>query len=308
MLFTGGIKRCPKCKKRLESTLLICTHCGAAIVKKARFFEYMITSLIMTLVIFTALYFTFLRFPYDLNNTSMIEIIRRLCNEHWVNETIIFVGLWNVMYMILRLQEYNFQKKAFNLFKENKAIELFKKDGGLKVTNVEQVSFQLVDFLKQHKLKNFLDIIVFERIRKTIYFLKSVPNRDATLSALQYQADIDFNTVDMDFKLLKVFNWALPTFGFFGTVIGISEAISGFARFLQSAGGAELTTEAIKNSLTTVLINLAVAFDTTMMALLFLIVLLPWGSYLENAYSSLLTQIEEYCVTYVMPNIVFEEK
>lgn len=78
--------------------------------------------------------------------------------------------------------------------------------------------------------------------------------------------------LDGAYAVPRVAVWAIPLFGFIGTVVGISEAVAGFAGFLQQAE----EIEQIKQGIGGVTTGLAVAFDTTLLALaLSVLVMLP---------------------------------
>ena len=84
---------------------------------------------------------------------------------------------------------------------------------------------------------------------------------------------------DLTFTLSRTMIWAIPIFGFIGTVQGLSSAVGGFADFLS--GAAELS--AIKGAIADVTIGLGVAFDTTFLALvLVMIVQFPLTSIMRN--------------------------
>lgn len=69
---------------------------------------------------------------------------------------------------------------------------------------------------------------------------------------------------DATYTIVRTLLWAIPIFGFIGTVQGLAAAVSGFADFLS--GSAELS--AIKGAIADVTIGLGVAFDTTFLALM----------------------------------------
>ncbi|MBB4634775.1 MotA/TolQ/ExbB proton channel family protein [Longimicrobium terrae] len=74
------------------------------------------------------------------------------------------------------------------------------------------------------------------------------------------------------YSVPRVAVWAIPLFGFIGTVVGISAAVAGFSGFLQKAE----EIEQIKQGIGGVTTGLAVAFDTTLLALaLSVAVMLP---------------------------------
>lgn len=70
----------------------------------------------------------------------------------------------------------------------------------------------------------------------------------------------------------RILVWAIPLLGFIGTVFGISEAVNGFSGLLDKAGDIEQ----IKTGIGTVTTGLAIAFDTTLLALLLsILVMIP---------------------------------
>lgn len=78
--------------------------------------------------------------------------------------------------------------------------------------------------------------------------------------------------LDGAYAVPRVAVWAIPLFGFIGTVVGISAAVAGFSGFLQNAQ----EIEQIKEGIGGVTTGLAVAFDTTLLALaLSVAVMLP---------------------------------
>ena len=72
---------------------------------------------------------------------------------------------------------------------------------------------------------------------------------------LRCLADDDYSRAESDYGLTKMIIWAIPIFGFLGTVIGIAMAM------------AELAPQALEESLPKVMEGLTVAFDTTALAL-----------------------------------------
>jgi len=105
------------------------------------------------------------------------------------------------------------------------------------------------------------------------------------------QSEIDAGTINSSYALLKVFLWAIPILGFIGTVIGISGAVAGFSSSLQGAADIEV----LKASLGNVTSGLAVAFDTTLVALVMsLIISFPSNS-MQKAEEDLLSWVDAYC-------------
>ena len=134
---------------------------------------------------------------------------------------------------------------------------------------------------------------IVNRIRKALEFFYIRQNNPEVAQMLASQSEIDANKVAGGYSLVKVFLWAIPIMGFIGTVIGIGGAIEGFGAVL---GGEAGDMEAIKGPLMNVLDKLGVAFDTTLLALVFSILLSFPASSLQNAEEDLVTDVDEYCI------------
>ena len=83
------------------------------------------------------------------------------------------------------------------------------------------------------------------------------------------------------YVLVRIIIWAIPILGFLGTVIGITLAI------------AQLSPEALEDSLTAVTDGLGVAFDTTALALSLSIILMFAKFFIEQFESRLLGQVDD---------------
>src|SRR5207244_8605518 len=99
---------------------------------------------------------------------------------------------------------------------------------------------------------------------------------------LRSLADADALVHEESYSLLRFITWAIPILGFLGTVLGITGAISG------------VTPEILERSLSHVTDGLALAFDTTALAL-GLTMLLMFSSFLvERAEQSVLEAVDRY--------------
>lgn len=104
---------------------------------------------------------------------------------------------------------------------------------------------------------------------------------------------------ESSFSVPRILVWAIPLLGFIGTVIGISQAVNGFSGFLEQAGDVEQ----IKEGIGTVTSGLAVAFDTTLLAL-FLSVLVMIPLVLVERYESrLLLGIDVFINDKLLPRL-----
>lgn len=114
------------------------------------------------------------------------------------------------------------------------------------------------------------------RVQRGLSHFRSRRNVQEVVTFLQTQSDIDAHAVFSSYKLIKVCIWAIPILGFVGTVVGIYAAVGGFSATINGAG--ELDT--IKDSLGSVTTGLALAFDTTLLALLMsMVVMFPMSHF-----------------------------
>ena len=95
----------------------------------------------------------------------------------------------------------------------------------------------------------------------------------------------------------RILVWAIPLLGFIGTVIGISQAVNGFSGFLEEAG----EIDQIKEGIGTVTSGLAVAFDTTLLALFLSVLVMIPLVLIERRESQLLLGIDVYINDKVLP-------
>jgi len=103
--------------------------------------------------------------------------------------------------------------------------------------------------------------------------------------------------------VLQVFIWAIPILGFIGTVLGIGNSVNEFSQFIQTAeGGGEFTAQ-MRAALGGVTSGLAVAFNTTYLALVLVIPVMLITSFLQKSEEEYLLDIEEFCLERLLPRL-----
>jgi biopolymer transport protein ExbB/TolQ len=117
---------------------------------------------------------------------------------------------------------------------------------------------------------------------------------------LSERSRLDAEVLDSSYTMLRVLIWAIPILGFIGTVLGISEAVSGFSDSVNSAASLEVMRESI-GSVTT---GLGVAFDTTLLALVMSIVIMFPMSALQKSEEEYLARCDDYCDVHLSNRIV----
>ena len=111
--------------------------------------------------------------------------------------------------------------------------------------------------------------ILLGRLDRGLALWLSTKDVGRVSSWISGESSRDVGMSDLTYTLARTMVWAIPIFGFIGTVQGLSDAVGGFADFLQGAAGLD----AIKGAIADVTIGLGVAFDTTFLALVLVTIL-----------------------------------
>lgn len=183
--------------------------------------------------------------------------------------------------------------KAISIRKQRRAmlIQALPVDISTEITpeNLKEFHDNLLNFPKP--LRN---TYIVNRIRKALEFFYVRQNNPEVAQMLSSQSEVDAAKVGGSYAMVKVFLWAIPIMGFIGTVIGIGGAIGGFGAVLSSGDGGDMS--AIQGPLTDVLSQMGVAFDTTLLSLVFSIILSFPASALQSQEDDLVTDIDDYCI------------
>jgi biopolymer transport protein ExbB/TolQ len=132
-------------------------------------------------------------------------------------------------------------------------------------------------------------------------------SKDQVRETLRAQAAVDESNTASTFQYAKVLVWAIPLFGFIGTVQGIGDGISNFGGELarqrthqeqvtktgMSSSTQDADMDKLKEALGKVTTGLGVAFDTTYLALIVTIALMLALTMVEKREMDALTRIEE---------------
>lgn len=151
--------------------------------------------------------------------------------------------------------------KSWNMWRQRAALQcqLLPSWSGkpVAVDEAERLQLQL-DQLPQ-RLQRWL---VVQRFRGALDFVASRKSSEGLDDQLRHLADADADAVEGSYSLIRFITWAIPILGFLGTVLGITDAI------------ANVTPEQLAKSITGVTDGLAIAFDTTAIALIFSMILM----------------------------------
>ena len=134
--------------------------------------------------------------------------------------------------------------------------------------------------------------LLLNRIERGLSNLHHLGQVSEVSSVLRGQAEDDENAIVSSFTLVQGFVWAMPVLGFIGTAQGLAFAIGGFSGVLQ---GQEATLDTIKQGLLQVTSGLGTAFETTLIALVFALIVQVWMVFRQRAELQFLDLCNDYC-------------
>lgn len=120
-----------------------------------------------------------------------------------------------------------------------------------------------------------------QRLRDAIELVRRKDSADTLDQQLLHLEDLDVARMHAGYSAVRIVIWAIPILGFLGTVIGITMAI------------ANLSPQALEQSLTEVTAGLGVAFDTTALALALSMVLMFAKFGVERIEERLLAAVDD---------------
>jgi len=136
------------------------------------------------------------------------------------------------------------------------------------------------------------DLILVNRLNKAIKQIRINTNPADVAHVLATVADTDAAIIDSSYILLKYMIWIIPVLGFIGTVMGMTQAIGSFDVVIRQIS--DLGFAGVQQNLGLVTGGLAVAFDTTFLALVLSAVANLFTNSLQKKEEDLLSDVEEF--------------
>ena len=194
---------------------------------------------------------------------------------------IVFLSSWSLAILFIKSRKLDLQTKALTLkiVPEDVDFVLAPNSASLIINEM----YEKVDDPQKFLLLN--------RIVRSISNLKNIGRISDVAEGLGAQAENDENYLESTYTLAKGFIWAIPVLGFIGTVLGLSQAIGGFGKVV--AQGADL--DKLKESLSGVTAGLAIAFETTLIALVFALIIQLLMTMLKAKEETFLDECSDYC-------------
>ena len=134
--------------------------------------------------------------------------------------------------------------------------------------------------------------LLLNRIERSLSNLKNIGRVADMDDLLRSQAENDENYTESTYTFVRGFVWAIPVFGFIGTVLGLSGAIGGFGDVLSRQN---VKIDQLRGSLQGVTGGLATAFETTLIGLVAAVAVQLLLTALKKREEDFLDACSEYC-------------
>lgn len=141
-------------------------------------------------------------------------------------------------------------------------------------SDVTNLKFKFQELSRKEKF------ILLDLLKKTAMKFRSADNLGELISIVSVQVEIYQDKAESEQSVIRYLAWVIPSLGFIGTVIGIAMA-------LQIANSGDMT------AITTAL---AVAFDTTLVALILSVVLMWYVHVLQERTDELHSDVKEFVI------------
>lgn len=225
--------------------------------------------------------FMLLLFPWPPNPVSDLFLRRG-----WVNYAETFFFVWGAVILVMKWLKGRRQRRSMLL-------DILPKSLG------EEINADTVPAFIDHVYNlpmQLRDSLMVNRIRKGLELFEKRNDNAEVSNLLDSQSEIDANRIGGSYALLKVFLWAIPIFGFIGTVQGLSVAVGSL-----SAGADDL--EKLKESINQLTSGLGVVFDTTFLGLILSIILSFPMAAMQKHEEEMLTLIDVFCNEKLLPRL-----
>ena len=228
-------------------------------------------------VTYALMIFVFIRLPVA---SAVATMFMRPTNQFAViPATLFFFG--GIAILILKGKKLQLQNRALNL----SAVPV-EPDFVLTETTAATVLARIHSLVDHPR-----HFVLLNRIDRALSNFKNIGQVNDVSAILRAQAENDEDQVASSYTVLNGLVWAIPVLGFIGTVLGLSLAIGRFTLTLQAGGDITL----IRDSLQGVTSGLATAFETTLVALSFTLILQLGITFQQKREMAFLDECNDYC-------------
>jgi biopolymer transport protein ExbB/TolQ len=252
-------------------------------------FAFVIGAL-LTAILYVLMLFVFIHLPVV---SKIATIYMRPTNQFAViPATFFFFGGLTILFM--KGRKINFQERALKL-----AAVPIEPEFVLTETTAAIV-LSRIHALVDHP-RHF---VLLNRIDRALSNFRNIGQVNDVSSILRTQAENDEDQVASSYTVVNGLVWAIPVLGFIGTVLGLSLGIGRFTQTLQAAGNLEQ----IRSSLQGVTSGLATAFESTLVALTFTLILQLAITFQQKREMTFLDECNDYCHSHIISKLRLSDR
>lgn len=308
----GRRGKCPKCQKLIDinpsgqdsAQTMAPTDSGAPArgmvasgIQNSALLAVVI-SVAVTVILYSLVFFPLRAFPVDTAGRYVSDLMTK---RGVVQYQLVLVTSWGLALLALRYLAVKRELRTTDM-----ELQLIPLEIGMQITpnNVDQFLGHIGKLPPAQQ-----NSILARRLRGALEHFKHRNNVSEVQTYLSSQAQLDNSAVDSGYTLLRVFIWLCPILGFIGTVSGISEAVTGLRKALPNVEASapaepeiadvkgkddESLTKKMLSGMDSVTAGLATAFDTTLLGLLCVCLLMfPYESLKKIEYA-VLDRVEDF--------------
>lgn len=252
-------------------------------------FAFVIGAL-LTAILYVLMLFVFIHLPVV---SKIATIYMRPTNQFAViPATFFFFGGLTILFM--KGRKIRFQERALKL-----AAVPVEPEFALTETTAATV-LSRIHALVDHP-RHF---VLLNRIDRALSNFRNIGQVNDVSSILRTQAENDEDQVASSYTVVNGLVWAIPVLGFIGTVLGLSLGIGRFTQTLQAAGDLEQ----IRSSLQGVTSGLATAFESTLVALTFTLILQLAITFQQKREMAFLDECNDYCHSHIVSKLRLSDR
>lgn len=165
--------------------------------------------------------------------------------------------------------------------------------GEIDISNLSTVRKELTEKLQISQRQG----LVAGRVNRVINRLENEGSASDVAALLSEQAEIDRAVYNNNYALVRFAIWLIPVLGFIGTVLGISVAIASFPELFESAA------DDLGDQLGPVTASLGVAFETTLLALIKVAIVMFVMFPIQKRGTDLLNRFDEFCLDTLLGSV-----
>jgi hypothetical protein len=300
--------RCPLCHHENEKRFTYCQKCGAFLDRESS--QSDITQLLKAFLIAILAGAVFYKI-FPVPQLPQASYIYAVLTGHVICYSTVIAFFWAMALLGLQYRRYRQEKAMLLVFTSHEILTVIEQ--GITPANKEAVLRTIRAVFEQRKSRKFVRAVPYKRLCACLTYLEAVPKKETITEILAYYASLDLARAESRYILLKFFTWALPILGFIGTVVGITDAVAGLSTTLQQIASPEMIGHGlqaggeidIQSTFRDVTGGLAVAFNTTFLALILVLPLVFLNNLVQKMEQDLLLGIEHLFITNIAPRLYF---